>query len=1379
MDSIIKNKTRAELTAEIEHLQQLLADRSNKINLKKPGIKEQYALADEETFKILIENAPALMRMADHYGNFYFFSKPWLAFTGKTVEEESNGRWKTNVHPLDIDQVNNQLSKAFKKHKNFEITYRLKKYNKEYSWVLEKGTPYSDPHGGFKGYITSVIDVTEQRATEEIRQQEQVSKDTEDKFHEAIANINLCGITIRRDGTITFINKYMLKVTGFTESETLGKDFFEIFVSQKEKLARRLDFENAFLNQGLLTSVERTLLAKDGSLKYILFRSYILNNHLGEISGITRIGEDVTEKREYERKLTHTNAQLQDLFDNANDLIQIFSLQGDIMFANKAWKNKLGYSDEEISTLKIINIVHPEYLRNTLRKLKRILKGESNSSFETVFVSKQGKSIYLEGSVTCRYENNIPTAFRCILYDVTDTIRAEKAQQLYYRISSLVTESNNLDNLYRNIHGELSKVVDAENFYITLYNAETNYLHFPYYVDEVIFGDFRITQRRVGKGLIEYGLFHQKPLILFEDDINRLIENGEVEIYNTPPKVWMGVPLKIENRITGFISLRSYKSRNTFNEKDLELLDFISGQIAIAIERKQFEDKLSKQTARLNAIFESGSHLMWSVNRKLLLTSFNNNYADFIGSQYSIRPIPNVNIDKVRSKMTADENQWAWNRRYLSAFQGKLQYFEISTSNKKKQLSTWWEVYLNPIYSSDGSIEEVSAIAHDITKKKNAEIALRESEEKFRDIFESFQDVYYRSDLEGNITMISPSIEEILGYTQEEVIGKRTEVFLGDILKTKNSFQRLLKNGFLKNFEADLITKSGKTIQFILNIRLIYNENNKPVEIEGVARDITAIKKYAEELIMAKELAEKSLKVKESFLANMSHEIRTPMNGIIGMIDLLADTDLEKKQTDYVQTVKRSSETLLNILNDILDLSKIEAGKMTLNMSPLSIEGTIEKLYDLFAQQASAKNNKISYKLQTGVPKYIIGDETRLLQVLSNFTSNAIKFTEDGKILIYVSLLRGTGNIIKLKVEVVDTGIGIDKEKHNMLFENFSQLDNSSSKSYGGTGLGLSISKALVKMMNGEVGVDSTAGRGSTFWFTFETEATTVSPSSLPIGENTFKSGNQFGINKPYILLTDDNSINQKVASEILIKSGCLVETASSGEEAIKKIKEKYLKNDAKKFDLIFMDIQMPDMDGLETTQLLKSLKFNNLPPIIAMTAYAMKEDRERFMQAGMDDYLPKPIKANLLVQKVKEWMMRLSQFNNTAIQLPNFENKEMKNAEIIIDYVINNKVITQLMKYTGVDGVFAILEEFKEESQNYLTEINEAYKQKDIKKILSNLHTIKGNAGTMGADVFSKQAAITERLLKADPEAEIGKELNILKEKFYQFAEELKILKI
>jgi PAS domain S-box-containing protein len=305
-------------------------------------------------------------------------------------------------------------------------------------------------------------------------------------------------------------------------------------------------------------------------------------------------------------------------------------------------------------------------------------------------------------------------------------------------------------------------------------------------------------------------------------------------------------------------------------------------------------------------------------------------------------------------------------------------------------------VYLNPILSKDGSIEEVSAIAHDITEKKQSEIALIESERKFRDIFESFQDIYYRSDLKGHIIMISPSAYEMSGYQPSEIIGRRITEFYPMREKSQKVFRELLRNGMVKNFEVPFRTKEGAELQFILNIRIIYGDGGQPVAIEGVARDITELKKSAEELLKAKEVAEKSLKVKERFLANMSHEIRTPMNGIIGMIDLISDTPLLPKQKEYVNTIKKSSETLLHILNDILDLSKIEAGKMELHKAPMSLEVAIEKLYALFSQQAGAKRNQLLYHIEPEVPEFIIADETRLLQILSNLTANAIKFTENG-----------------------------------------------------------------------------------------------------------------------------------------------------------------------------------------------------------------------------------------------------------------------------------------------------------------------------------------------------------------------------------------------
>jgi hypothetical protein len=346
---------------------------------------------------------------------------------------------------------------------------------------------------------------------------------------------------------------------------------------------------------------------------------------------------------------------------------------------------------------------------------------------------------------------------------------------------------------------------------------------------------------------------------------------------------------------------------------------------------------------------------------------------------------------------------------------------------------------------------------------------LIESEEKFRNIFESFQDIYFRCNLQGILNLVSPSVEEVLGYTPKEVLGKNIAGFF----ISKNSINTLIKQLFekerVRNFEGAVKTKEGQEIQFLCNIRLIKNQG-KPTEIEGVARDITSIKKANQELKNAKDLAERSLRIKERFLANMSHEIRTPMNGIIGMIELLGSTILDQEQSEYVRTLSKSSDNLLNILNDILDLSKIEAGKMELRKDPFNLMHTVERVYELYSQQAHQNQTNLYYHLSDNLPEYISGDETRIMQVISNLTSNAIKFSDKkGNINIHVKLQEEHEDGYTFKIAVKDAGIGIHPKDQKKLFKSFSQIDNSEKKQFGGTGLGLAISRELVRNMGGEI----------------------------------------------------------------------------------------------------------------------------------------------------------------------------------------------------------------------------------------------------------------------------------------------------------------------
>ena len=394
-------------------------------------------------------------------------------------------------------------------------------------------------------------------------------------------------------------------------------------------------------------------------------------------------------------------------------------------------------------------------------------------------------------------------------------------------------------------------------------------------------------------------------------------------------------------------------------------------------------------------------------------------------------------------------------------------------------------------------------------------------------------------------------------------------------------------------------------------------------EVSAIAHDITDNKR-------ARELAEHSLRVKENFLANMSHEIRTPINGILGMIELLENTKLRTKQRDFIDVVKKSSETLLRILNDILQLSKIEAGKLEFRRKSTSLPGLFDKLKGLFSYQLEQRGMVMDLRLASDLPEVIAADETRLLQILSNLVANAIKFSRDsGRIFVSMYKDAESAKQLTLRVKIKDSGIGIAEADIGYLFENFSQVEASRHKRFGGTGLGLAISKKLAEGMQGTMGVFSTYQRGSTFWFTFQADKTEDTAAGLDDAPRSYDLRGQLDPFCPLVLIVDDNEINCKILDRMLRLAGAETLVATHHDAAVEKAKAH-----VERIDCVLMDIQMPGKDGFETASSLRALSERFLP-IVAVTAYSMEEDREQFLSKGMDDYLAKPVRARDLIAAV------------------------------------------------------------------------------------------------------------------------------------------------
>ncbi|OHD11289.1 MAG: hypothetical protein A2086_12880 [Spirochaetes bacterium GWD1_27_9] len=519
-------------------------------------------------------------------------------------------------------------------------------------------------------------------------------------------------------------------------------------------------------------------------------------------------------------------------------------------------------------------------------------------------------------------------------------------------------------------------------------------------------------------------------------------------------------------------------------------------------------------------------------------------------------------------------------------------------------------------------------------KLKETKNSLLESEEKYRLITENSKSFISETDINGVILYVNNYYIEGLGYLPKEIIGKRAAELLhpDDLATAIKSFDKMLNSSQPRRDEWRFKHKNG-TWKWLDCTANMFTTKNGEKRIVVIAYDITDKKEKEEDLKNSKINAENANEAKTQFLANMSHELRTPINGILGMVNLLSKTKLEEQQINYLDMIKSSGSLLLNIVNDILDISKIESGKFVLKEESFNIINLINKIHNEMEIISNSKNLKLNTIIENNITECIFGDEKALTQILINLLTNAIKFTDIGQIDIKLEEISKDKNEIKFRISVSDTGIGIQTEKLNEIFERFTQIDSSTTKKYQGTGLGLSIVKKLIEIMKGKITVESSLGKGTVF--TMEIPFKNVKEHPLLYEkEKTNDDINSKIQNKNInILIAEDNAINALFLKELLEQSGFSTDTAQNGIKVLEKLSKK-------KYNLVFMDVQMPEMDGFKTTEVIRKQEKNNKDHIIivALTAYSMKEDKEKCIKIGMDDYISKPIEESEVFEKIEKY---------------------------------------------------------------------------------------------------------------------------------------------
>ena len=1164
--------------------------------------------------------------------------------------------------------------------------------------VTVAGFPIRDLFGNVSAITAILRDNTERHIAE------QALRESEERFREVFEHAPV-GICIAGpDAKFVQVNAAYCRMLGYTEAELLGTSWTRLLrpddLAPLQKKMKQLMEE-----PGGCVEEEHRNIHHNGHDIWVRVRISFVQKQDGSPSYFLVHVEDITERKKAEEAVRESEERFRIMADGCPMPMWVTNAQNGIQFINRAFREFGGTVYEQVEGDKWKLLVHPDDAPGFVRESLRAHQERTAFRAESRVRRADGEWRWLAAFGEPRFSPSGEYLGHVgIGVDITERKHAEQERQFQLSFIRAIYEGS-LDGVL--VVSPSNVVLSHNTRFLEIWKISLpNITDGPQ--DNIVGSQDQTVLSSVLQRLKDPESFLKRVRELYDDPDAK--DHSEIELKDNRTLERYSTSLRDESG--------QYLGRAWFF-RDIT-------------ERKRAEGALQNSEEKFRQLAENIHEVFWVMSpesNELLYVSpayeqvwgrtCDSSYQNPMSWMDAIHPDDREQAGLLVARQLAGE-------RIASDYR-------ITTPGGEEK---WICARCSPVRDQAGKLIRVVGIAEEITERKHALQALQSSEEKFRQLAENIREVFWMKNAGSDeFLYVSPAFEQVWGRTLASIYqtpASRLEaIHPDDLEQCRLSFARQMR-GEAVELEYRIRTPDEQEKWIRDRAFPVRDEDGHLIRLVGVVEEITERKRYEEELVSAREAAEAANQTKSRFLANMSHEIRTPMNGVIGMNQLLLSTDLTPEQRRYVEVVQTSGRTLLALIDDILDLSKVEAGKISLEKQVLDVRQVLADVISLLQDRVTTKGLQVLSCVSPDVPPLVIGDAHRLRQILTNLAANAVKFTDHGEVTFNVELMGEGNGIATLRFAVTDTGIGIRPDQLMTLFLPFVQADTSTTRKYGGTGLGLTISKQLVEMMGGKIGVNSREGQGSTFWFT------AVFDAALP-GEQTSHELRERGIDESdektpvghgeRILVAEDNRTNAFVVLAQLQKLGYKADVVMNGAKAVEAVERGG-------YDLVLMDCEMPIMDGYEATRRIRKSLQPEIP-IVALTADAMPPARERCLSEGMNDYLAKPLELSRLAEVLARWM--------PAVRVPNPARPpsgETAGPEVFI--FDEESLLRRLMGDRQLAG--AVLHGFLDDVPRQLKNLRKLLSEEDASGVRLQAHALKGAAATAGAEALRKTAHTLEK---------------------------------